>query len=548
MTRDVKELGLPSPEERRGLREAAGLTHEQVAAAVGVAPGTVRSWESGRTDPRGRKRTLYAQLLLDLGAPPPDAEEATAEAEPGGAAEATAPDGPEEAAPTAAAREDGAVRGPSLRATGAVRASAGGGQNRPAGSGTRPVPPAKRAAKPNAALPRHEAKTPALTGAGPGPGTGSGSGTGPASGPGPGPGSGGHGPGGSLTTAGATATGPDHTSAGPPSTGPNRTPAGPPDTPDTPDTPAAEACAHPPEPIAEPSAEPTAEQPPEPTPEPAAPTAAATPAAAAFDALYGHAAAGLARQAYLLTGRRALAHEAVERAFQQAWAQWPAVATDPDPVGWVRAATYEYALSPWRRLRRAHRSTEKPGKSPVEPADRILLDAVLALAPAHRRTVLLYDGVGLDLPETAAETEASTPTAAHRLLHAHDALADLIPELVDVPPEEQSALLHERFGTLEPAVRLEPRPAAQVRLAGEHRARRWTRAVLGLTAVIAVATTYTVTTAPREYRPPYAPGASVSGVPPHSGPQRLTERSRQLHDKLRSDPAAGPARLVPRSE
>ncbi|WP_412077052.1 helix-turn-helix domain-containing protein [Streptomyces xanthophaeus] len=499
MTRSVNELGLPSPEERRGLREAAGLTHEQVAAVVGVAPGTVRSWESGRTDPRGRKRTEYAQLLLDL-APPPDSGTAVTGADPEDAAEAALPEEPEAVRPDVA-QEDGALRGSSLRAIGAVRASAGGGQGRPAGSGTRPRPAAKRAAKPTAALPRHEAKTPAMAGSGAGGGAGAGSG--------------GLGPGGSATTA----TGPDHTPADPPA---------------DPDEPGAEALAHP--------AEPGGEQPAEPAPGPTA------PAAAAFDALYAHAAADLARQAYLLTGRRALAREAVERAFQQAWAQWPAVATDPDPVGWVRAATYEYALSPWRRLRRAHRTAEKPGKSPVEPADRILLDAVLALAPAHRRTVLLYDGVGLDLPDTAAETEASTPTAAHRLLHAHDELADLIPELVDVPPEEQSALLHERFGTLEPPVRIDPRPAAEVRRAGEHRARRWTRAVLGLTAVIAVATTYTVTTAPREYAPPDAPGASVSGVPPHSGPQRLTERSRQLHDKLRADPAAGPARLVPRSE
>lgn len=115
----------------------------------------------------------------------------------------------------------------------------------------------------------------------------------------------------------------------------------------------------------------------------------------------------LARQTYLLTGRRTLALEAVERAFTQAWGRWPEVASDPDPVGWVRAAAYEYALSPWHRFRRAHRHADRP---PAEPADRILLDALLALPAAHRRTVLLYDGVGLDLPDTAAETEASTPT------------------------------------------------------------------------------------------------------------------------------------------
>ncbi|WP_349637081.1 hypothetical protein [Streptomyces sp. RerS4] len=219
------------------------------------------------------------------------------------------------------------------------------------------------------------------------------------------------------------------------------------------------------------------------------------------------------------------------------------MATDPDPVGWVRAAAYEHALSPWRRLRRSHRHPDKP---PAEPADRILLDAMLELPPVHRRTVLLYDGVGLDLPDTAAETESSTPTAGHRLLHAHADLADRIPELAATAPEHRSALLRERLGTLRPSVSLDPRPAVAVRTTTETRARRFSRAAVGLTAVIAVATCYTAFTAADRYEPPMAPGASVSGVPPHSGPQQLTERSRELQDKLRDHPAAGPAKLAPR--
>lgn len=40
----------------------------------------------------------------------------------------------------------------------------------------------------------------------------------------------------------------------------------------------------------------------------------------------------------------------------------------------------------------------------------------------------------------------------------------------------------------------------------------------------------------------------MTGVPALSGPQQLTERSRQLHDKLRADPQAGPARITPKIE
>ncbi|MEU0142854.1 helix-turn-helix domain-containing protein, partial [Streptomyces albidoflavus] len=78
----------------------------------------------------------------------------------------------------------------------------------------------------------------------------------------------------------------------------------------------------------------------------------------AFDALYASCAGVLVRQAYLLTGRHTVAVESVERAFQLAWARWPEVAVDRDPAGWVRAAAHEYALSPWHRMRAAHRSLE----------------------------------------------------------------------------------------------------------------------------------------------------------------------------------------------
>ncbi|MFF2788677.1 RNA polymerase sigma factor [Streptomyces sp. NPDC058049] len=424
MTRSVEttssedsELGLPAPKERRRLREAAELTHDEAAAAVGVTAATIRSWESGRTAPRGRKRELYTQFLARLAAPPQDAGPAGApgEAKPARAAEEPAADPP--------AADPPVPDGPTTAGT-APDAQAADGTASDAQAADGPTEPGE--------LPAED----------------------PARVPVPGP-------------------------------------------------------------------------------------------AEAFDALYAHAARDLARQAYLLTGRRALALEAVEKAFVQAWDRWPEVVTDPDPVGWVRAIVYEYALSPWHRFRRAHRHLDKP---PAEPADRILLDALLSLSPANRRTVLLYDGVGLDLPDTAAETEATTPTAGNRLVHAHADLADRIPELADVPLEKQSALLRDLFTALRPAVDLDPRPAAAVRGGGERRTRLWTRATLSLTAMIAVSTAYTLMTAPTHYEPPLAPGESVSGVPPLAGPQQLTERSRKLHDKLLADPEAGPARIAPKVE
>ncbi|MER5738183.1 helix-turn-helix domain-containing protein [Streptomyces sp. NPDC002262] len=281
---------------------------------------------------------------------------------------------------------------------------------------------------------------------------------------------------------------------------------------------------------------------PEPEPEPDAveaggPEPSGLTPEEAFDALYGHAAPGLVHQAYLLTGRRGLSREAVEHAFRHAWEHWPEVAVDADPVGWVRAAAYEYALSPWHRLRRAHKHPDAP---PTETGRRALLGALLDLPAPYRRTVLLYDGLGLDLPETAAETEASTPAAANRLLYAHAELGRKVPELAD--PEA----LQRRLADLVAEAPTATLPGARaVRGGSERRTRRLTRTVVGVTAALVCVTALTAVTAPTRYIPDIAPGQTVNGVPVRGGPQKLGEEDLELRDRLRSEPNPGPERLVP---
>ncbi|MEV6688253.1 helix-turn-helix domain-containing protein [Streptomyces sp. NPDC051130] len=57
---------LPHPDERKRLREAAGLSQDQIAKALSVRRETVTSWETGRTAPRPPKRAAYARLLQGL--------------------------------------------------------------------------------------------------------------------------------------------------------------------------------------------------------------------------------------------------------------------------------------------------------------------------------------------------------------------------------------------------------------------------------------------------------------------------------------------------
>lgn len=275
----------------------------------------------------------------------------------------------------------------------------------------------------------------------------------------------------------------------------------------------------------------------EPTPEPGEPAVPLTPAQA-FDALYAFCAPALVRQCYLLTGRRELARESVEQSFQLAWQRWPEVAVDRDPAGWVRATAYEYALSPWHRFRPRFRHPEPP---PADPSDRALMDVLLKLPPPYRRTLMLYDGVGLDLPETAAETEASTPAAAGRLEHAREVIAARLPELSD--PVE----LHRRLAELASTERLRAAKPPTVRNGGERRARFWTRAAIAFTVALIGTTALTVRTAPTHYEPPIAPGAEIQGVPPRAAQGALSEAEVELRDKLRGEMTSGPERVLPLS-
>ena len=455
---------LPSPEERRGLREAKSLTEKQIATAVGVTRSTIRSWESGRTAPRGRKGEAYARLLADIAAEirakAAQAERAKRAAELA-AAERTAARHRGESAP----RHHPKAPYPS----------------RPSHLVPWPhvVPSSQSPLAEKSAVPTTAATTGTATDPDPEAGAGAEAGTGIEEGVGAGTGA----ETGTEVEAGAEAGAGAGAEAGPL----------------TPDQ--------------------------------------------AFDALYAYAAPSLVRQAYLLTGRRSLSQESVERAFHLAWQRWPEVAVDRDPAGWVRAAAYEYAMSPWHRFRRTGKASGPPPGEHEGPGARELRQALLDLPASYRRALLLYDGLGLDLPETAAEIEASTPAVANRLMNAREAIAKRLPELTD------TELLHQRLGALTRTVTPPPiLPARTVRNGGERRARFWTRTAIAFTALIVGATGFTLATAPTRYEPPQAPGERVGGIPVNSGPERLSPEDLRLRDKLRTEPMNGSPRLVPQTE
>lgn len=283
----------------------------------------------------------------------------------------------------------------------------------------------------------------------------------------------------------------------------------------------------------------------------------ATMPEAAFDTLYTHSVRGLVRQVELLTGNPGLAWHAVRRAFDLAWQRWPEVATDPDPVGWVRATAYAYALAPWQQWVPGHR-TRRPAaaraSSPGAEQDRALRSAVLRLPRAQRQAVVLYDGLGLDLPVAAAESEASTVAMAGRITKARDALSAALPELGEQAAARLHVILAEPEPEPEPAPDTGPAaepgpdagpaakpdpdggpaaepaapwelPAARMRDTSERNVHRRTLAAVALTAVIAGATgaalvvTYDRVGDLPHYAQPTQRTAPSSAVPRRGGPE-----------------------------
>jgi DNA-directed RNA polymerase specialized sigma24 family protein len=245
----------------------------------------------------------------------------------------------------------------------------------------------------------------------------------------------------------------------------------------------------------------------------------------AFDRLHDENVPSLTRQAFLLCGQRRLARRSVCHAFRRAWQRWPDVAVDADPAGWVRVATYQYALAPWRdfgplRLIRRARAMRY-----VPPRDRTLLDALLRLPRSYRAAVLLCDGLGLSLADTAAEVEAGTSATAGRLRHARAALAERVPELREVAPDEladRTACLVRQLAAPQPA---SPPSASRVRRGSSVRTWCSTTAALGLTAAVAGAGVALVATdGERNVTPVPVPKHPSATLAPDQQPGRLTPK------------------------
>lgn len=148
-----------------------------------------------------------------------------------------------------------------------------------------------------------------------------------------------------------------------------------------------------------------------------------------FETFVGERADALLRFAYVLTGDKVLAEDAVQDALTTACARWGRVSQADDPEAYVKRMVVNAHISWWRKFRRREAPVPEPDRSSAAPdgtADRAQAEAVWELCRTlpdkQRAAVVLRFYEELSYAEIGALLHCAEATARS---HVHRALAVL---------------------------------------------------------------------------------------------------------------------------
>ena len=124
-----------------------------------------------------------------------------------------------------------------------------------------------------------------------------------------------------------------------------------------------------------------------------------------FDAFYRSSARRLYSQAYVLTGSREMAQDLTHEAFLRAWKHWPRIADYEGPEAWTRRVLHNLCIDSWRK---SHPRVQwLPGAMAASvdiPTVHLhLAEAMRSLPGQQARALLLHDGLGMSIAETACD-------------------------------------------------------------------------------------------------------------------------------------------------
>ncbi len=148
-----------------------------------------------------------------------------------------------------------------------------------------------------------------------------------------------------------------------------------------------------------------------------------------FETFVAERAGALLRFAYVLTGDKSLAEDAVQDALTTACARWGRVSRADDPEAYVKRMVVNAHISWWRRFRRREAPVPEPDRSSAAPdgtADRAQAEAIWELCKTlpdrQRAAVVLRFYEELSYAEIGVLLHCAEATARS---HVHRALAVL---------------------------------------------------------------------------------------------------------------------------
>ena len=134
-------------------------------------------------------------------------------------------------------------------------------------------------------------------------------------------------------------------------------------------------------------------------------TTTTTTAEEAYDAFFRASWARLQGQAYVLTGSLEQAQDLTQEALLRAWTHWDRITGYESAEGWTRRVLHNLCIGSWRRTQvRPMSVVREPATTVDAPTDHVLLaEALRHLPGAQARALLLHDGLGMTVAETAGE-------------------------------------------------------------------------------------------------------------------------------------------------
>lgn len=144
-----------------------------------------------------------------------------------------------------------------------------------------------------------------------------------------------------------------------------------------------------------------------------------------FDAFYRSCSRRLYGQAYVLTGSREMAEDLTHEAFLRAWKHWQRIAEYEGPEAWTRRVLHNLCIDSWRKSRPRVLKFLDPLPSSFEiPTHHLqLAEAMRSLPGVQARAMLLHDGLGMSIAETADDLGVPEGTVTSWLTRSRKVVA-----------------------------------------------------------------------------------------------------------------------------